>query len=950
MDYLKRYKTDHAQTNLPKEANDNGSTDTRIWKLGPLSYDPLVWHRFRYALSHHLLGHKESPYDEAEARHTEESSADTEHSVRNPPATAHIDPLFVDPIEITETEAGMRALNRDKSPGPDGITNRMLTGGGDHFNELLHELLSSLWQYEIQPKAWELSLMQPIYKGDNKLKSDPASYRGIYLSSSIAKLFEGLILHRLTQYTEAHETLTENQLGTRPGRQTHDAIYALLAIIQYNWIQEQSPTYVAFLDFSTAYPSVHRSRLATMLYKVNIVGKMWHHLCARFNSARIRVLHPHIPPHQTLPVLRGLPEGSRLSPTLFGIFVADLIHHLKIKFPNSTIHHNGQPLWIGGFLYVDDLCLISTSAEELQQMLTECQTWSEKARMQLNGQKSKVMAFHETAKQKKKRKAPIKSRRRQTGSPTTYPSSFHVLASFPLHRQCTHLLKEVKEFDYLGLRLDPKLDMSAALGRIKQKVNKSQALVEAVSHSLRYDDSSQHHRPSLNANPLQMLTLWKACVLPHLLQNLRYLHEPQVEKLQVALNKSLARSLHVYGYTTALCADMGVPPLRLTQQIHLARLHFRWSHVYTDTIPGTLYKISMSHLHNLPEEAIEKKMRQAKTHMDPQLGPHYRLPPPVQQAKEENREKSYHNWLKVQASKLWLQELTLLTLPSAEPGRMPAYVRLNGTDLSRISLYKPAPYLRQHHGHALDLVRLRAQAWKMYIPTHLHYDTRHAREDYMHRYCGYCQQKEVLGDETHILLVCPTTEKLRNELIPQLERKLRLLDGPLWSSLTDNDRASVMLGNPPPSLLQKHIKTWMEESMPLIHSYTTALLTLLRGCKPPPDSPRPNTVRTNATNSSSSSSSSPPSSTSSSSPLSSRPPSPPSSPPSSPESPEDEPGAGEEDRVFNDAFAHAVRQAMAEQGRSLPSQPLATAGGLPLHVPTAIMMHSEDDEGESTRD
>ena len=183
---------------------------------------------------------------------------------------------------------------------------------------------------------------------------------------------------------------------------------------------------------------------------------MWHHLCARFNSARIRVLHPHIPPHQTLPVLRGLPEGSRLSPTLFGIFVADLIHHLKIKFPNSTIHHNGQPLWIGGFLYVDDLCLISTSAEELQQMLTECQTWSEpeKARMQLNGQKSKVVAFHETTKQKKKRKAPIKSTRKQTGSPTTYPSSFHILSSFPPHRQCTHMLKEVTEFDYLrvGLR------------------------------------------------------------------------------------------------------------------------------------------------------------------------------------------------------------------------------------------------------------------------------------------------------------------------------------------------------------------------------------------------------------------------------------------------------------------------------------------------------------------
>ncbi len=77
--------------------------------------------------------------------------------------------------------------------------------------------------------------MQPIYKGGNKLKTDPASYRGIYLSSALAKLFEGLLLHRLTQYTEAHDTLTPNQLGTRPGRQTHDAIYSLLAIIQRNW-------------------------------------------------------------------------------------------------------------------------------------------------------------------------------------------------------------------------------------------------------------------------------------------------------------------------------------------------------------------------------------------------------------------------------------------------------------------------------------------------------------------------------------------------------------------------------------------------------------------------------------------------------------------------------------------------------------------------------------------
>jgi hypothetical protein len=284
-----------------------------------------------------------------------------------------------------------------------------------------------------QPREWELSLMQPIYKGGNKLKTDPASYRGIYLSSALAKLFEGILLHRLTQYTEAHDTLTSNQLVTWPGRQTHDAIYSLLAIIQRNSIQLESPTYVAFLDYSTAYPSVHRGRLASLLHQFNIVGKMWHHLCARFNSVNLRVLHPGIAPHQTVPILRGLPEGSRLSPTLFGIFAADLVNHLNVtlqrEFPEATILHNNQHLWVGGFLYVDDLCLLSTSAIELQHMLNECQTWSEKARMQINDQTSKVMAFHETPAQKQKRKEHVK--RRRFDSLVTYPQTSTFWHPFP---------------------------------------------------------------------------------------------------------------------------------------------------------------------------------------------------------------------------------------------------------------------------------------------------------------------------------------------------------------------------------------------------------------------------------------------------------------------------------------------------------------------------------------
>jgi len=101
---------------------------------------------------------------------------------------------------------------------------------------------------------------------------------------------------------------------------------------------------------------------------------MWHHLRARIENIQLRVLHPNIQEHQTVDILRGLPEGSRLSPTLFGIFVADLIHELQTQFPHDVINlapglqHNGTTkIWIqpGGLLYIDDVHLPARTASHV---------------------------------------------------------------------------------------------------------------------------------------------------------------------------------------------------------------------------------------------------------------------------------------------------------------------------------------------------------------------------------------------------------------------------------------------------------------------------------------------------------------------------------------------------------------------------------------------------------
>jgi len=280
--YLRKYKKNHAKNSLPAETRSNASPDALIWKSGLATLSPLNWHFYRFALGHHLFNHKLSPYDEKLifSRHNSvQALAST--------ATPHTHPLFMLPFTLLELTTQMKKLFLDKSSGPSGISNRMLQTGDTNFHALLLILFNGIGESHVQPTDWQLSLMQPIYKGHDKDKTEPASYRGIYINDTFAKKFEGLLIARLTTHTELNNTLTSNQLGTKPDTQTHDAIHSLLLTFQYNKYTLQKATYVAFVDYSTAYPSVHRDRLSSILLHNGIVGHVLHHLRARIDTVRL---------------------------------------------------------------------------------------------------------------------------------------------------------------------------------------------------------------------------------------------------------------------------------------------------------------------------------------------------------------------------------------------------------------------------------------------------------------------------------------------------------------------------------------------------------------------------------------------------------------------------------------------------------------------------------------
>jgi len=117
---------------------------------------------------------------------------------------------------------------------------------------------------------------------------------------------------------------------------------------------------------------------------------------------------------------------------------------------------------------------------------------------------------------------------------------------------------------------------------------KGHALVSTVSYSLWYD--KHHSNPTCAESPTKVINLWKSCVLLHFLLYLRYIHsDSQIQKLQACLNRSLSSTLHVYGHATVLLAEVGIPPLHITQNLQLAQFRYHLSTNQNNIIPHTLY-------------------------------------------------------------------------------------------------------------------------------------------------------------------------------------------------------------------------------------------------------------------------------------------------------------------------------------------------------------------------
>ena len=231
---------------------------------------------------------------------------------------------FCFPFSLAELSIAICKLSSSTASGSDQIAYSLLKHLPEPAQLLFLSLFNRSWSSHTSPSCWKPTTIIPIHKS-GKPTSSPSSFRPISLTSCIFKLFECLILSRLTFHLESNHLLSTCQAGFCPGRSSLDQIFTLSQSIWDGFQKKKPPdrTILASVDFSKAFDSVWHSALFHKLLSLKLPPcfVLWVRSFLSDRRAKVQVgLSFHI--------RQGVPLGSILGPVLFILFVDDITKDL----------------------------------------------------------------------------------------------------------------------------------------------------------------------------------------------------------------------------------------------------------------------------------------------------------------------------------------------------------------------------------------------------------------------------------------------------------------------------------------------------------------------------------------------------------------------------------------------------------------------------------------------
>jgi exonuclease III len=327
-------------------------------------------------------------------------------------------------LTLDEVKNAVYKTKNKKAVGVDVLPNEVLKNNS--IVVILHALFQLCFDTGKIPRIWRRAIIKPLPKSSENDPRIPLNYRGISLLSCTAKIFTSILNSRIVNFLTEQDVLADEQNGFRANRSCADHIYGLHSIAKMRQEQNKN-TFVTFIDFSKAFDCIKRDSLFYKLLQTEIDGKMFTMIKSLYSLTESCIsINDNLT--DWFVTLQGVRQGDNLSPTLFILFINDLVKGLKELDLGIKIGEMKVPI----LLYADDVAILSENEKDMQSMLNFINNWCKTWSLSVNISKTKVMH--------------IRKKNRES-------SNF----IFKLGKD---IVEYVKDYKYLGVYFDEFLDFS----------------------------------------------------------------------------------------------------------------------------------------------------------------------------------------------------------------------------------------------------------------------------------------------------------------------------------------------------------------------------------------------------------------------------------------------------------------------------------------------------------